>query len=536
MQDTNLGSLGENKFEGLCLQVKGLTVHKSQSQMDRTGWDFFIEFPWKQDNLSPQDMLPEPLECKIQVKSTNEQRRKESITLSNLHRLIKAKMPAFYCFIEFDGKSEPQAIYLVHVDRKIIEKTLKRIRKLENEGKGDQLNKHKLPITYGDADRLADISGQSLKREIEKHIPEGMEKYIENKNQLLKTLGFEDGRYEFTCTITSDDPIRDILDLSLGIRKEINIYNLNLFQKRFGILSKDAYVESDEGILSLQTKPIEAKLKFKEYKFSPGISFYAKLYITPFCEFIPKERRKIRVESRFFEVIIESGTGIKFSVYPSAEGTSLKEVKTFLQFLTLLENSSNPLIVEIESEISTSHQIVSLSSKDLPQSLFDIRIFNGQLSNWSIVNELAEIVIEICRKMDIPEDKVLINIEELIKHFSSGYTHFQLLYQALHGKAKPVTLSFPIEPEGYQHGAKAASIFFVTVCIGNYIIGCCLAVVGSLSILGEKPSLIGERFLVGRQFISTDDTVISKESIDLSLNELVEELQNEELAFIQIEM
>ncbi|MGM3308411.1 hypothetical protein ACSQ6I_20940 [Anabaena sp. WFMT] len=535
MQDRKLGKFGENQFEGLCLQV-GLTIQKSQ--MDETGWDFFVEFPWKQDNLSPQDMLPAPLECKIQVKSTDKQRKGESITLSNLHRLIKAKMPAFYCFIEFDGKSEPQAIYLVHVGKEIIEKTLKRIREIDNEGKGDKLklNKDKLYISYRDADRLADVTGQSLKSAIEKHIPEGMEKYIENKNQLLNTLGFEDGGYEFTCTITSDDPIRDILDLSLGSRKEINIYNLTLFQKRFGILWKDAYVESDEAILSLQTKSIEAKLKFKEYKFSPGISFSAKLYMTPFCEFIPKERRKVRVESRFFEVIIESATGIKFSAYPSAEGTSLKEVKTFLQFLTLLEKSSNPLIVEIESEISTSPQIVSLSSKDLPQSLFDIRIFNGQLSSWSIVNELAEIVIEICRKMDIPEDKVLINIEELIKSFSSEYTHFQLLYQALHGKAKAVTLSFPIEPEGYQQGAKAASIFFVTVCIGNYIIGCCLAVVGSLSILGEKPSLIGERFLVGRQFISTDDTVISKESIDLSLNELVEELQNEELAFIQIEM
>ncbi|MFO0174804.1 MAG: hypothetical protein ACK51W_20365, partial [Aphanizomenon sp.] len=83
MQDINLGPLGETEFTKLCLQVD-LTIHKSQ--MDRTGWDFLVEFPWKPDNLSPQDILPAPLECKIQVKSTNEQRNRESITLSNLHR------------------------------------------------------------------------------------------------------------------------------------------------------------------------------------------------------------------------------------------------------------------------------------------------------------------------------------------------------------------------------------------------------------------------------------------------------------------
>jgi hypothetical protein len=529
MQDTNLGPLGENKFEGLCLQIKGLTVHQSQSQMDRTGWDFLVEFPWKPDNLSPQDILPEPLECKIQVKSTNEQRKRESITLSNLHRLIKVKIPAFYCFIEFDGKPEPQAIYLVHVGKEIIEKTLRRIRELENKDNGYQLNKHTLDITYGNADRLADITGQSLKHEIEKHIPEGMEKYIENKNQLLKTLGFEDGRYQFNFTLASDDPIRDILDLSLGIRKELDIDNSIIHDKRFGILSKTPYIEGDGGILSLKVEPLEAELKFKEYKFSPGISFSAKLYISPFNEFIPKERIKLRVESRFFEFIIESNQNINFSIRSYAEGSSLKELKNFLQVMTILEKSSSPIIVEMESAYPT----LSFSLEDLPQSLFDPSIFNDPAYNWSRVHELAEMAIEICREMDIPENEVLINIEELIRSFRTS-CNIKLLYKALSGNVESVNLRFSVEPPGYQQGAKAAIIFFVTFYIGNYIIGCCLALIGSLSILGEQPSLTGEKFLRGRQFIGTDKTILTQELVDLGLNELKEELQNEELAFIHI--
>jgi hypothetical protein len=526
MQDINLGPLGETEFTKLCLQAD-LTIHKSQ--MDRTGWDFLVEFLWKPDNLSPQDILPAPLECKIQVKSTNEQRKRESITLSNLHRLIKAKIPAFYCFIEFDGKPEPQAIYLVHVGKEIIEKTLRRIRELENKDNGYQLNKHTLDITYGNADRLADITGQSLKHEIEKHIPEGMEKYIENKNQLLKTLGFEDGRYQFNFTLASDDPIRDILDLSLGIRKELDIDNSIIHDKRFGILSKTPYIDRYGGILSLKVEPLEAELKFKEYKFSPGISFPANLYISPFNEFIPQERIKLRVESRFFEFIIELNQNINFSIRSYAEGSSLKELKNFLQVMTILEKSSNPILVEMESAYPT----LSFSLEDPPESLFDPSIFNDPAYNWSRVHELAEMAIEICRKMDIPENEVLINIEELIRSFrTSG--NIQLLYQALSGNVESVNLLFSVEPPGYQQGAKAAIIFFVTLYIGNYIIGCCLALVGSLSILAEQPSLTGEKFLRGRQFIGTDETILTQELVDLGLNELKEELQNEELAFIHI--
>jgi hypothetical protein len=201
--------------------------------------------------------------------------------------------------------------------------------------------------------------------------------------------------------------------------------------------------------------------------------------------------------------------------------------------MTILESSSNPITVEMESGISTSLLIFSFSSKDLPESVFDTSIFNDLAYNWSRVHELAEMAIEICRKINIPEDKVLINIEQLIKSVvDSG--NFRLLYEALHENPQVLNLRFSVEPEGYQKGAKAAIIFFVTLYIGNYIIGCCLALVGSLSILGEQPSLAGEKSLIGRQFIGTDETILTQELVNMGLNELVEELQNEELAFIHI--
>jgi hypothetical protein len=222
--------MGERIF-GLWCDSVGLTANGSE--VDETGWDFFVEFPCKPHNGLPRDMSPAPIECKIQVKSTDHRRKRERIKLSNLERLIKAKMPAFFCFIEFDGKNEAQAAYLVHIGKEIIEKTLKEIRKLDSKGERDRLHKNKMEIKYGDSDRLADTTGESLKRAIERHIPSTLGKYLEDKNKLLETLGFEEGKGQLTITMSSNDPVRDIVDLSLGLRQEIYIDKSVAYHKRF---------------------------------------------------------------------------------------------------------------------------------------------------------------------------------------------------------------------------------------------------------------------------------------------------------------
>lgn len=114
------------------------------------------------------------------------------------------------------------------------------------------------------------------------------------------------------------------------------------------------------------------------------------------------------------------------------------------------------------------------------------------------------------------------------------YGDFELLYQALCGSAESVILCFPNGVEGYQQDAKAAVIRFVKARIGNYIIDCCLGVVGSLSLISNQQMLVGEKLLVGQQFVKTGDMTITGEQIESGLNELVEELQNEELAVIVV--
>lgn len=100
----DLGQMGENSVQLWCSQV-GLTANGSR--IDKTGWDFVIEFPF-QNFIGPARVHEAAIECKVQVKATDNRDRKWQIKLSNLRRLITAPMPAFILILEFDGKKAAQ--------------------------------------------------------------------------------------------------------------------------------------------------------------------------------------------------------------------------------------------------------------------------------------------------------------------------------------------------------------------------------------------------------------------------------------------
>ena len=90
----DLGQLGENTFAMWCAQV-GLSANPSA--IDKTGWDYYVEFPISQ-NISTNELHKSAFECKVQVKATDKQDRKLSITVSNLRRLATAQMPSFILY------------------------------------------------------------------------------------------------------------------------------------------------------------------------------------------------------------------------------------------------------------------------------------------------------------------------------------------------------------------------------------------------------------------------------------------------------
>lgn len=505
----DLGKMGEDTVSLWCSSV-GLVANSSQ--IDKNGWDFFVEFPQKNNTDLPVDLLPPPIECKIQVKSTDNKSKKNQVTVSNLNKLVKAQLPCFFCFIEFDGKDTAQSAYLVHVGKQIIKKTLKRIRKLDIEGKGNELNKHSVTIKYSKKNQLTELGGGSLKKEILRHISNGQQKYNEQKNNLLHTLGFEEGHGQFTVTIKGEDPINSIVDLTLGIQTKTKVDSFTGHHKRFGILSKAPFIDVKNGLLSIsKVKPFSmATVAIKESEFSPAISFEVEFYSTPLNQFVSKKYFKFRLKNNFFEMVFAPFANIgtyNFSI-DRWKKYSLRELRDILKCLVLFRNSET-LILTISPE---NHP--SISGK------FSV---NEEIEDWSEVLDLSEKCLLICKEFELKET-TKISVNEMLSFSESINTY----HMAQTCEPSSVFVEFEADIESDDQEMTVACMFVLSTVVGENSMGRLVAFIGKPSIQeNNKIRLIIKEKRVGTKLIATGKTVIEEEQLTEEFNKFSAIFKNE---------
>jgi len=270
----DLGRMGESAFAQWCASA-GLTANSST--VDRTGWDFFVEFEFdSKENLQISTVHNAALECKVQVKSTDNNDRKLGIKLSNLKRLATAAMPAFIIFIEFDGTDSPQRVFLVHVNQDLSLKILSRLHDAEQQGASDLLHKKTMTIKYDETHLLAEISGKSLALAMRKEIGLSMSDYVAKKNAHLSSAGFDDGFAEITFTANGVGEISKLIDMSIGLESDAGISELVGFKKRFGKISATPFLSEKNVKLGMpDLKPtFEGTLNFKADKIGSSFSFF----------------------------------------------------------------------------------------------------------------------------------------------------------------------------------------------------------------------------------------------------------------------
>lgn len=192
----DLGLMGESTFSLWCADAG---IIPNGSQIDKTGWDYFVEFPFEDLN-DPTEIHKAAIECKVQIKATDKKERKLPVSLSNLRRLITAQMPAFFVFIEFDGSDSAKDAFIVHVDNELITKVLKKLHEIEQSDKTNKFNKRKMTISYGDSHKMEHLNGDCLKEVFISHIGMDISRYISNKIKHLESTGFEDGFAQINFT------------------------------------------------------------------------------------------------------------------------------------------------------------------------------------------------------------------------------------------------------------------------------------------------------------------------------------------------
>lgn len=208
MDERDLGDLGEDALRTWCSQI-GITCNKSTK--DKEGWDYILEFEGGEKQSSTIDEKPPRYKCFLQVKASDNSTSNKSISLRNWEKMVNDNHPFFILRVEFDGQINPQRAYLIHVDKELIGKALKRLREFSS----DQafLLKHKtLSYPRRNKDLLNDLEGLSLKEKLKSSIQGGMFNYSQWKARLVKTIGFESEELQFTFqAVPNKSPCRLLL-------------------------------------------------------------------------------------------------------------------------------------------------------------------------------------------------------------------------------------------------------------------------------------------------------------------------------------
>lgn len=463
----DLGKLGEYAFASMCAEV-GLIANGSM--IDKTGWDFYVEFPISQ-TLTPNQLHKSAINSKIQVKATDQQDRKWQITLSNLRQMATAQMPTFYVFLEFNYKNDVQKAFIVHVDNDLVYKVLKKIHQVEQGNEKNNLNKRTITLNYDERHELKFLSGQSLKENLLAYIGGDYSKYINEKSKFLESCGFEDGYGTIQFSLNGEESIRKIIDVSLGLEEELDIENLVSIEQRFGIPSKNPEFELKTAKLKLgKLAPKKGKIHFKEDKLSSGLTFDMNFYISPFSFQEFRKFSKFRIIGEFFDLSCEpyqNKANYSFSLGDDFRW-EIKQLKKAVTLITLLSKDEHRTIFDIELENS---EILSFTLTS-----------NYVKRDLEVFDELLNKILQIYQNIPT-HDEIRISLKELY-YYKKEIEQFHTLMTKT--SECNFRVEFELNVEVCLKKDQAVHISVTACRIGSHIVGVIFSVFGKPIVIPEN--------------------------------------------------
>lgn len=400
----DIGDMGEHIFSYWCAEAD---IVCNGSKIDKTGWDFFIEFNNPLDESIPLDMHPPRIEAKIQVKSTQSKNSSVQVSLSNLQRLATAIQPAFFVFIEFDKNNKFLKAYLKHFDGELISKILYRLRKESAANNIEKINKKEMVIKYSLESDFEIINGKDLESAILACIPRGLTEYQKSKKEILSKVGFENGYGHINFTLNKED-IETFVDMSLGLDRTVTLKNAKFFNSRFGIEILDKRFPTDTTLpITLQIPDVKpsstGKIRFiAKNSNSPSIDFFCELY-TPIIHTKHLVDHKFRIRSEVFELLLFKDK-LNFEFHIQDKKLDFKIIYKTIKLLYWIGDCNYEIGAEIELNDYSPIRLNSLGTVGTPNSYAEL---------WDIV-EGAKYLIDIFDILDVS-----VSLNDLTKY---GYS------------------------------------------------------------------------------------------------------------------
>ena len=504
----DLGKLGENSFSKICNEV-GLKINKSHDE-DSTGWDYILEFPDKEESLVRINHLEKdfskPL-CKIQVKSSDKKLKGHSIKLTNLKRFVNDPNPAFFIFFEFDGKNDSQRIFLIHVGKEIIGKTIKALREcdLSNE---KNIHKKRIRITYSLDDLLEENTGKCLYKAIRRTIGNNILEYSSSKTRLVESVGYGSSCYKIKFNTIGSENLSDLVDTTLGLKNFAKVENVKVFENRFNLEKKINIISNGIVKIGPSKHPRKAHLVSLDDRGFELTRLEVDLY-TPGGLYprLPKNQKKIRVSTTFIEMIFKTGlakANIKMNLPDPDEEFHILKLREQMDFIFDLVKSRNFNL--------------QLNGKILIESNF---VLNSSVSPE--IMEAHKLINYVCNIIDYHKIKDCRTSLNQMKHQALQI----YLYNASIGKITEMYLSSILSEKcNFQNLSKVAIVFSQYIHLGIWKIASSIAFTGNAELGFEE----------GKDLITFNSPLALKERSVKSQNTFsrkqIDELQKDLIASI----
>ena len=500
----DVGGMGESTFEAWCKSV-GITANKSRE--DKTGWDYIVEFPKDRDISLPVDLTPPTIECRVQVRSTDKYPGKTDMSLKNMERLVKTLIPTFICIFEFGGEDIPQKVFLVHIGKELIYRTLKRLRKQKPKSL-KRTKRASLTVKYDKYVMLNANNGYSLMQEIKKYIPNGMVKYHKWKEELNNNVGYESGHGKINVSILGHDPITDLIDLSFGLRKSLEVSDVSMYDSRFGVDCITHHSES--AILSMGPVILKGSLRFRERDTSPNLEFSADVHNPSINRVVPRERVTFKIDTKFFEVLVEPfHNKVQFKTLPNIAQirVSLSELNDILSLLCMLGTAGKESIL---MDIMVENQPFLPPGKILPKGI----------KAPKTESETVKKALEIAQKCEI-DRKVSVSLNDIIESRKS----IHIFHYIVTNKHEEIISTF-YPNKHFCIREKSGVIFKSYLKLGKYIVFCIFGLTGYLEpIDNNQYKLISRDNHFHRGVAETNDIEVANNEMDFLADTIKNELE-----------
>jgi hypothetical protein len=227
-----LGVKGELAFSSLCNDAQLIC---NRSDRDRTGWDFIIEFQFtSSSDCTTLDMRKAPISCHFQQKTMWDSSDTFKMRLSSAERIAKELKPTFVYVLKVNNNLEFTGAFIIHILGEPLKVILKRLRVEEAKKKKSKLNSIFMTMKVSVLGEPIEPTGAALRAALERICGSDPHQYVDVKKSQLKELGFESHALTTKMTIHFDGP-KELVDVFLGLKKDVRISDVETFVTRFGI-------------------------------------------------------------------------------------------------------------------------------------------------------------------------------------------------------------------------------------------------------------------------------------------------------------